>query len=109
MNMPNRASRHQAMRRSRVFIDSRHQAISGEFLSTLKSAGGCTESAATTIDAPTRVKTSMLKPNLNLIHPPLKLFQDERMFDSHRCQHNRSIKTVPVPVLSGPSRFYQAR
>src|SRR4051794_9393535 len=29
MNMPNRASRHQAIRLSRVFIDSRHHAASG--------------------------------------------------------------------------------
>src|ERR1700743_2920240 len=29
MNMPKRASRHQASRSSRVFIDSRHQATSG--------------------------------------------------------------------------------
>ena len=49
MNMPKRASRHQAIRASCVFIDSRHQASSGLSLSGTPSELRC-ESAANVSD-----------------------------------------------------------
>src|SRR2546423_5418944 len=82
MNIPNRASRHQASRWSRVFIDSRHHAISGASLSIRKSSGGLTGSDAYNV-APSEAESRTIprKPSFIKLSPYKNTRLNEHRFD----------------------------